>query len=178
MGRKSAVSRLDPRIREAVDAAIREGRATLDEIVALIQAMGGQASRTAVWRYQRKAEAMMERYRQAQAIAKVWVGKLEEDPQSDVGRLLSEMLRTVAFRQLQDLGEESAEVAPMDTMLLAKALDHLARADKASAEREIRVRKELAAKLSKLEAQAERAGGRLELEDLRRVREEIYGVIR
>lgn len=159
MGRKSTVARLDPRIREAVDAAIREGRATLDEIVALIQSMGGQASRTAVWRYQRKAEAMMERYRQAQEIAKVWVGKLEQDPQSDVARLLSEMLRTVAFRQLQDLGEDGVQVEPRDTMLLAKALDHLARADMASAERELRIRKETAARAGEAALKAGRQVG-------------------
>lgn len=137
-GRKNTVVTLDPRIRESVDSAIREGRATIDEIVAIIHAMGGEASRSAVGRYKQQAESQMQKYREAQEIAKVWIGKLATDPEGDVGRLLSEMLRTAAFQTMGDM--EAA--APMDLMLLAKALKDLAGADKLTAERILKVRQE------------------------------------
>ena len=98
MGRKSSIQELEPKIREAVDSAIRDGRASIDDIVELIDDMGGEASRSAVGRYRKNAVDQMRRWQEAREISKVWVGKLEEDPSSDVGRLISEMLKTVAFQ--------------------------------------------------------------------------------
>jgi hypothetical protein len=131
MARKSSIKELDPRIREAVDQAIREGRATIDDIVALIAQLGGEVSRSAVGRYKQRAENQMQKYREAQEVAKVWIGKLQADPEGDIGRLLAEMLRTVAFQSIGDMEAAS----PMDMMLLAKALKDMAGADKLTAER-------------------------------------------
>ena len=100
MAKRSSITQLDPRVREAVDAAIREGRATIDDLVVLIGSYGATASRSSVGRYVKNATAQLNRYREAQEVAKVWIGKLADDPQSDVGRLLAEMLRTVAFQQI------------------------------------------------------------------------------
>lgn len=138
MARKSSIKQLDPRIREAVDAAIREDRATIEDIVALIRSLGGEASRSAVGRYKQAAEAQMARYREAQEVAKVWIGKLQTEPEGDVGRLLAEMLRTTAFSTLGDMDAAS----PQDLMFLGKALKDLASADKLTAERILKVRQE------------------------------------
>lgn len=142
MPKPSSITQLDPRIREAVDRAIREG-STIDDVVALIDDMGGDASRSAVGRYKKNAEEQMEQYREAQEVAKVWIGKLEEDPESDVGRLLSEMLRTVAF---QAMGRMDEKTKPGDIMFLAKAMKELASADKISTDRELKIRQEVAKK--------------------------------
>lgn len=155
MARKNTVVTLDPRIREAVDTAIREGRATIDQILALILAMGGEASRSAVGRYKRNAESQMQKYREAQEIAKVWIGKLQADPEGDVGRLLSEMLRTAAFQTIGDM--EAA--GPMDLMLLAKALKDLAGTDKLTADRILKVRVEERARAAKDATTAAKAAG-------------------
>ncbi len=140
MAGKSSVKQLDPRIKAEVDTAIRDGRATIDQIVALIHDMGGEASRSAVGRYKRNAEEQLKRYREAQEVAKVWIGKLQTDPEGDVGRLLAEMLRTTAFQTLGDIDEAS----PQDIMFLGKALKDLASADKLTAERILVVRREAA----------------------------------
>ncbi len=70
---KSSVLMLEPRIKEAVDRAIREERATLDEIVAMIEQMGGEASRSAVGRYAKNAREKLEKFREAQQLASVWI---------------------------------------------------------------------------------------------------------
>jgi len=140
MPRKSSITQLDARIRESVDRAIREERATIDEIVCLIEDMGGKATRSAVGRYKKNAEAQMMQYREAQEVAKVWIGKLEEDPDGDVGRLLSEMLRTVAF---QTLGNMDEGAKPADVMFLAKAIKELASADKTSVDRSLKIRQQV-----------------------------------
>ncbi|WIX31238.1 DUF3486 family protein [Salinicola sp. JS01] len=161
MARRSSVTKLDPRIRESVDRAIREGRATIDDIVDQLDGIMGEdaPSRSAVGRYVKGAREQMQRYREAQEMAKVWVGKLEDDPNSDIGRLLSEMLRTVAFQQLATAGDEDAEVSTKDVAFLAGALKDLASADKVSMERELKIRSEVAkAAAARAEKAARRQG--------------------
>lgn len=177
MTRKSTIKQLDPRIRAEVDAAIREDRATIDEIATLIHSLGGAASRSAVGRYKRNAEAQMARYREAQEVAKVWVGKLQTDPEGDVGRLLAEMLRTTAFTTLGDLDEGS----PQDVMFLAKALKDLAATDKLTADRILMVRREAAKeagdKIKAVEGEIKSGKRVLDMDTLKRIREEIYGIV-
>lgn len=172
MSRKSSIKQLDPRIREAVDAAIREDRATIDQIVALITELGGDVSRSAVGRYKQRAENQMQKYREAQEVAKVWIGKLQADPEGDIGRLLAEMLRTVAFQSIGDI--EAA--TPMDMMLLAKALKDMAGADKLTAERILKVRQETI-KEAAVVAVKEAKGAGLSDEAAEMIRKKILGVV-
>lgn len=187
MGRKSTIAQLDPRIREAVDAAIRDGRATIQDIVDLIREMGGAVSHSAAGRYKQNAEAQMGRYREAQEVAKVWVDRLEAEPQGDVARLLPEMLRTIAFQVLGEMGNKEEGPEPMDLMLLAKSLDHLGKAGAAQTAIALKMRQErerIETKLAALEKQAQAQEGkpagprRIDAETLRIVREEIYGIVK
>ncbi|MHB1053515.1 MAG: phage protein Gp27 family protein [Thiobacillus sp.] len=171
MSRKSSIKQLDPRIKEAVDQAIRDDRATIDDIVAIVGGMGGDASRSAVGRYKQKAEAQMKRYREAQEVAKVWIGKLQTDPEGDVGRLLAEMLRTTAFQTIGDLDAGT----PQDIMFLGKALKDLASADTLTANRIMVVRRE-AAKEAAVVAVKEAKGAGLSDEAAEMIRKKILGV--
>lgn len=172
MGRKSSIAQLPQAIRQAVDEAIREGRATIEDIVSLVKTMGGSASASAVGRYKANAEEQMGRYREAQEVAKVWVERLGNEPEGDVARLLPEMLRTVAFGTIGSLdGADANEV-----MLLARAIKDLASADKLTAERILRVRREVADKAA-VEAvkEAKRAG--LSDEAAEAIKRKILGVV-
>jgi hypothetical protein len=102
----------------------------------------------------------MERYRQAQEVAKVWVGRLEENPKGDVGRMLSELLRTVAFSTMDQMGLDGGEdPEPKDIHFLARAIKDLASADKISADRELTIRKKAREDAAKaVEAEAKRQG--------------------
>jgi hypothetical protein len=171
MARKSSIQELDPRIREAVDLAIREGRATIDDIVALITQLGGEVSRSAVGRYKQRAENQMQKYREAQEVAKVWIGKLQADPEGDIGRLLAEMLRTVAFQSIGDMDAAS----PMDMMLLAKALKDMAGADKLTTERILKVRQDAAREAAEKVSVIGKAKG-LSADTVAELRREILGV--
>lgn len=175
MGRKSSITQLDPQIREAVDKAVREDRATIDQIVALVDDLGGEASRSAVGRYVKNARQQMEKYRQAQEVAKVWVGKLEHEPASDVGRLLSEMLRTVAFQTISNFDESEDGASAGELMFIARSIKELAQADKLSAEREIRIRREFAKEAADaVEKQATAAG--MTRDTVSAIKREILGL--
>ena len=176
MPRKSTITKLDPRIRAAVDELIQGGRYTTDSLVEAITALGGQASRSAVGRYAQRAEQQMAAYREAQEVSKIWVGKLSADPNGDVGRLLTEMLRTLAFDQIGKRAE-SDKTNPMDVMLLAKALKDIAGTEKLTLERietiKEMARKEAAEAIDRV-AKAKPQGMTKEVRDA--LRREILGV--
>jgi hypothetical protein len=175
MPRRSSVARLDPRIREAVDAAIRDGRATIDELVELIQSHGAAVSRSAVGRYRKTFEDSLRRYREAQEVAGRWVEQFRADPDGDVGRLLAEMLKTLAFTSLAE--RESADAR--DLHYLARAVRDLASADQAKQRMEAELRERTKARAEAAVAALEREDGdrRLPPEVLARVREQIYGIV-
>ena len=143
MARKSTVTKLDARLRESVDGLVRDGRYTLDEILEhLAQLNGGMApgSRSALGRYAQQAEEQMKRYREAQEVAKVWMGKLEDEPNGDVARLLPEMLRSVAFQTIGQIGERKEGADAQELMFLAKALADLGKANTAALQVELKLR--------------------------------------
>lgn len=176
MPRRSRVEQLDPRIREQVDRLVRAGR-TIDEITGHLEQLAGEAapSRSSVGRYVRNTREQMARYREAQELAKVWVGRIEEEPEGDVGRLLSEMLRTVAFQQLAASGDEGAELNTKEVAMLAGAIRDLSNADKTRADMALRIRKEVAKEAADAAARVATKGG-LSGEAVQEIRREILGV--
>ncbi len=176
MGRRSSITQLPAELREAVDTAVREGRATIEELTALINAHGVAVSKSAVGRYMKRANDQMQRFRQAQEIAKVWIGKIETDPHGDVGRLLSEMLKTVAFQVAGDMGDESAKASAQDVMFLTSALRNIGTFDKVRMEHILKIRQETAAEAAKAAASAGKSRG-LTPETIAYIRSEIYGIV-
>lgn len=175
MTQRSKVAQLDPRVRVAVDDAVREGRASIDEIVGLIRSMGADASRSSVGRYVKNANEQLKHFREAQEIAKVWAGKLTEDPEGDIGRLVTEMLKVVAYQQVGDMGTEGSETKPMDVMLLAKALDHLSRSQKVDVDRWAKTRDEFAKKAAAAAAEIGKSHG-LSDETMDELKRSILGI--
>ena len=143
--RRSTIDTLDPRIQAEVNSAIKEGRASIDDIVDLIKGMGGDASRSAVGRYVKNQNDQLRKYREAQEVAKVWVDKLGNEPEGDVGRLIIEMLRVISFQTMSQM--DSAE--PEQLMFLGHAIKNIAQADKLLVDREAAVRKMVAAQVAK-----------------------------
>lgn len=168
---------MDPRVKEAADEAIRRGR-TVDEVLEALLALGADVSRSAVGRYTKKARGAMERYREAQEVAKVWVEKFGADPDGDVSQLLPHMLRAVAFNQISIMGDETPGTddgpTSRDTALLAGAIKDLASAEKITAERILKVRKETAAKAADEAVKVAKAGG-MNADTIARLRAAVIG---
>lgn len=179
MGRKSTVRQLDPRLKEAVDALLRDGRSTIDGILEKLRELAspGDAlpSRSALGRYAQRAQEQMARYREAQQVASVWVEKFGKEPEGDVGRLLHEMLRSVAFQTLGQMSENEASAGAEEVMLLAKAMKDLASADKLTAERIVRIRQEVAKQCAAEAVKSVKAAG-LTDEAAELIRQKLLGV--
>jgi hypothetical protein len=179
MARKSSIQQLDPRLREAVDGLLREGRHTLDDILAkLAELNDGTApvSRSSLGRYAARAEKQMKRYAEAQEVAKVWIDRIEVEPNGDVARLNHEMLRTVAFQTLGEIGEREVSADPQEVMFLAKALKDLASADRLTQDRILIIRQEVA-KRAAVEAVKQAKASGLSDEAAELIRQRILGVV-
>ncbi len=141
MAARSSIARLPKDLADLCHRLIREGR-TIHEITDKLNELDADVSKSAVGRYVKSAREQMERYREAQVVAGQWVAQLGENPSGDVGALLAEMLKTVAFQSLASMGDAQGEDAagakppkPMDIMLLAKAIRDLEATSKANIER-------------------------------------------
>jgi LAS superfamily LD-carboxypeptidase LdcB len=123
----------------------------------------------------------MRKYRETQAIAKVWVQKLGEDPEGDVGQLAAEVLKMVASQTAFDMGDEEESVDPKDIHFLARAIKDLESAGKISLDRELIIRRELAKeharKLDSAMKDAKAAGEKgLSAERVAQLRRDFLGV--
>ena len=172
--RPSSITQLDPAIKEAVDTAVREGRLSIDDIVRLIASHGGEASRSAVGRYVKTANERLEEYRQAQQMAAVWMDKVGKEPDGDVGRMLLEMLRMLAFKSLGEL----ESVGPEDLMFLSNAIKGFAQTDKLVIDKTINLRKLMAQEAERVAKEvvktAKKAGMSDESVDM--IRSKILGI--
>ncbi|MDZ7920746.1 phage protein Gp27 family protein [Rhodoferax sp.] len=172
--RPSSITMLDPAVKEAVDTAVREGRLTIDQIVALIASQGGDASRSAVGRYVKTANERLEEYRQAQQMAAVWMDKIGKEPDGDVGRMLLEMLRMLAFKSLGELDSAS----PEDLMFLSNAIKGFAQTDKLVVDKTINLRKLMAIEAAKVATEVVKTVKKAGLSDdtVEAIRSKILGI--
>jgi len=178
MPRKSSIQQLPPELQSALNELLREGRFTLDDILAkLAELNAGVApvSRSALGRYAQRAEEQMRRYREAQEVAKVWIDKLEKEPDGDVARLLPEMLRSVAFQTLGNLSDRKEDVEAQEVMFLAKAMKDLASTDRLTQDRILIIRQEVAKKAAVEAVKQAKASG-LSDEAAELIRSKVLGV--
>ena len=153
MGRPSTLTKLPADVLDKLHSDIRAGHYTIDDLTARLRDMLGDAapSRGAVGRYVKSAREQMAVFAEAQEVAKVWVERLETEPDGDVARLMPQMLRTIAFQTMTSMGQDG-EVEPSEIMLLARAIKDTASADNLTAKRILVIREEerkrLAAKMT------------------------------
>jgi hypothetical protein len=144
MGRRSSIERLPREVHDLCLRLIRQGE-TIPRITEKLNELDAGVSQSAVGRYVKGAREQMERYREAQEISGQWLTELGENPKGDLGSLLGEMLKVVAFQTLSRFGEQDGKDSgdgkgakapkPMDIMLLAKAIRDIEATSKASIER-------------------------------------------
>lgn len=174
MPQKSSITKLDPRIRAELDRLIREDGYTIDGLLAAIQALGGQASRSAVGRYAKNTEEQIARMKELNSIAQQWIGELKVSPEGDTGRMLSELLRTIIYQQMDKLST-SERTGAMDVMLISKALKDLAGTDKLTIERIEKIKQITRQEAAAAVDQVKKKGG-LSDETAEAIRRQILGL--
>lgn len=135
MARKSSIDRLPPEIQAAI-ARLREQGCTIDEILAHLADLHSQVTiaRSSLGRHVQKLDQVVERMRHSRVMAEALARELGEDSGTKAARVNIEMLHGMIMQLFTRL-DENADIAggdPEGIMMLAKALDHLARAQKTS----------------------------------------------
>ncbi|WP_244595876.1 DUF3486 family protein, partial [Escherichia coli] len=147
-GRLSKVDLLPDSIREQLHQMLREKRHTQEEIREAINALIDehnlpeemQLSRTGLNRYAIRMEKVGAKIRASREMAEVWAAKLGSAPTSDVGKLLMEFVKTLAFETSMSMAEDDKPVAPKALGQLALVAQRLEAAAMTSHKREKAIR--------------------------------------
>jgi len=126
MGRKSAVSRMDPAARRFLEKLLREDRHTLDELLAKVREKypEEEVSRSGIHRYKAGFGEMVGRMREIETAAGVLVDELGEGMGDKAGALLTQAVTTLATN--------AALNAHNDDKISIKEVSELARAARAA----------------------------------------------
>ena len=123
MGRKSSIDRLTPAMKRHIDKRFREGRMTLNELIADLQQQFPEEqipSRSALGRKRQGYDEMAQSMREIDAAASALVSELGDGWQDKSGALLAQAVTTLAanaaFGQLEK-GNASVD----DVLKLARA---------------------------------------------------------
>lgn len=175
----STVKRLPPEIREEVHHLLDQGQ-TLDAIISHLRTMGvEQISRSALGRYKKNFDVLVERMRRSREVSEAVVRNFGQESESKTARLNMEMMQSVIFDLMLKCQEDSAEGAGEDITLdarqaqaLSAAMANLARARRLDQDALVKAREEAAreaeAKVAKAAAQvAEEARPGLSVAEMR-----------
>jgi hypothetical protein len=192
MPRKSSIDQLPEEIRAAI-VRLREKGCTIDQVLAHLADLYTQVtiSRSALGRHVKGLDRAVERMKHSRVLAEALAREMGDDPGTKAARVNIEFLHG-AFMELftrcddGDDGEEggglsSANLDPQQLMFLAKGLDHLARAQKASVETIIAAEKRGEDKARReaakaVEEVAKASGGGLKRETVDAILTKIFGV--
>ncbi|MEW6595663.1 MAG: DUF3486 family protein [Thermodesulfobacteriota bacterium] len=186
MGQPSTIERLPADILEKLQELLRDPRVTqLDAARRINEVLAAdghpeRVTKSAVNRYDLKMREAGEKLRQSREVAKMWIGRLGAAPQGQVGHLVNEMLRTLAFDlslKLQDT-ELSAESLPgviEQVKALALAVQRLETSSTMNVKRESEIRKQALEDAAKAVGETAREAG-ISAETIATIRTSVLGM--
>ena len=189
MPRPSSIDLLPTDARDALNAWLRDPSITQTEATerlhALLDDIGWEQdkpkpSRHSVNRYSQRMEEVGERLRQSRQVAEMWIAKLGAQPQGQVGHLVNEILRTLAFdlsmtMQQGEIDKDSApEVAKM-LKNMAIAMERLEKAASENVKREQEIKQQARAEAAEVAEKVAKQGG-LSTDSVQELRRAILGV--
>jgi hypothetical protein len=181
MARPSTIDRLDPAIRDGIGRLREQGR-TIDEILAHLQLLEVDVSRSALGRHIQKIDEIGEHMRQSRAVAEALVANFGEQPDNRLARLNIEMMHGVVMKLISSAVQEGGvALDPEQVLFVSRSLQSLAGAAKADDTRILLMRKEFAKETKKavdkvVDDMVTKIEAMTGAEVLRKVREDIYGI--
>lgn len=181
MPRSSSIKQLPADILEQLQTLLRDPRISqLDataQINAILETTGidERVSKSAVNRYAIKMEEVGAKLRQSREMANMWIGKLGAAPQGQVGKLINEIIRTMAFDTAMHMSEGEEPVPPKMLAQLALAVQRLESAANMNEEREKEIRKEAAADAAATVEQSMKSQG-MSAKAIDSIKKEILGL--
>ncbi|HDO7098914.1 DUF3486 family protein [Klebsiella pneumoniae] len=182
-GRPSKIDLLPEGIRDALHGMLRDKRHTQEQIrEAINELIDGhnlpddmQLSRTGLNRYATRMEAIGSKIRASREMADIWAAKLGSAPTSDVGKLLMEFVKTLAFETSMALAETEKTVEPKALGQLALVAQRIEAAQMASHKREKEIRLAFAEEAAAQAEKITKSAG-LSAETAADIRRQILGI--
>ena len=180
-GRPSSINLLPEDIRLRLNEALRDRRLTqkqiLDAINPLLEERGEKpVSKSAVNRYSMNIEEKGSMMREAREAADALVGGLGEQKGTDLGRAVTELVKTLTFDLVLSGKDDQGEAIGVDTLnKVALIAQRIERASKISLEREAQIRKQVLEEAVDIVEESKTEGG-LSDEVVEMIRRQILGV--
>ena len=182
-GRSSKIDLLPDAVRDQLHQLLRDKRHTQEEIrEAINELIAGhnlpedmKLSRTGLNRYASRMEAFGAKIRASREMAEIWAGKLGSAPTSDVGKLLMEFVKTLAFETSMSMAERAEPVEPKALGQLALVAQRLETAAMASLKREKEIQQAFAQEVAEKTEQIMKQAG-LSGDAADAIKREILGI--
>lgn len=185
-GRPSKIEQLPDQVKAFLDSALRDNQYTqseiLDEVNTQLDQLGeDKISRSGLNRYATRMEQIGKRMRETNAVADAWVSRLGDKPTGQVGNLLIQMTRSMAFDfalSAQEQENEDGDQEPVSLGMLkdlALTVQRLEKASMDSLKREKEIRKAFAEEAATTAEQAAKAAG-LTPDTVKTIKNEILGI--
>jgi hypothetical protein len=179
MGARGLEMRLPPEVREWLEAELIRGgfsgySGITTELNAKLEAAGAEtASRSAVHRFGQNIEDRISALKRTTEIARTLATEVGDDE----GAMNDALVRLVQDKLFNVVVDMEIDPESVSITQLGRVVADLGRASVQQKKYQLETRAKVEAKLAALEAESKGSAGRLDAETLRRVREEIYGVI-
>ncbi|HCL5251796.1 TPA: DUF3486 family protein [Salmonella enterica] len=183
MARRSTIDKLPEDVRRWLERALTEsGFSGYAELEALMRDKGFLISKSAIHRYGQKIERRFGAIRAATEAARMLTEGAADDQDARSEAVIA-LIQTELFESIVQLQEaEEDEIDPqVRVALLSKVAKNVATLSRASVNLkkfQQDLREKIAAKMDALEAESKSGSGRINAETLKRVREEIYGIVK
>ena len=185
----SSIDRLPSAVRDALndwirDPAISQVEATrrTNELLAAAGAEEERISKSAVNRYAVRMREVGKDLQQSREVAEVMIGKLGSAPGGQIGHLVVEIVRTIAFDvtlalKRQVIDDESLPSVLAALRSLSLTAQRLERSSEISERRARQIRRDAAEELARQVEKRQQAQPRRRLtgDDIRRLAVELYG---
>ena len=175
MARLSKIARMPAELRELIGRLREQGR-TIDEIREHLSSLDVEVARATLGRHVQRIDAIAARVRESRAAAEAIVSRLGEGEESRAARLNIELMHASVMQLLA--GEDGVAVTldPQNAMLLGRTIRDLTTASRSDAERELKIRKDTAAKAAKAaKGSAIRAG--LSPDIIAQIERDVLGIV-
>jgi hypothetical protein len=182
-GRPSKVDLLPPAIKDELHKLLRDKSMTQQDIRVAINELIDEhglsddmkLSRTGLNRYATRMEDVGAKIRQSREVAEAWTVKLGDAPTSDVGKLLQEIVRTLAFETSMHMSEGGEIAEPKALAQMALAIQRVEQAAMASHKREKEIRTAFVAEVAETTEKAIKSAG-LNEEQANNIKQMILGI--